>query len=201
MSTRRIILASASPSRKRLLESAGITPEIFVSGVDEEDPDLLALNPSEMVIALAIMKAHTVRNSHPVGENALVIGCDSTFEFEGQNLGKPLTRDAAIARAKLMRGKSGYLHTGHSVIDTAQDIEVSDISTSKVTFVEMTDREIDEYVDSGEPLQVAGGFTLDGRSAPFISHIDGDPSGIIGLSLPTLRKIMINLGLEWGDLL
>jgi len=201
MSTRRVILASASPSRKRLLESSGITPEIFVSGVDEEDPDLLALKPSEMVIALAIMKAHTVRQNHPVGENALVIGCDSTFEFNGESLGKPLTRDAAIARAKLMRGKSGYLHTGHSVIDTAQDIEVSDISTSKVTFVDMTDREIEEYVDSGEPLQVAGGFTLDGRSAPFISHINGDPSGIIGLSLPTLRKIMINLGLEWGDLL
>ena len=201
MSRRRVILASASPSRKRLLESSGITPEIFVSGVDEEDPDLLALKPSEMVIALAIMKAHTVRQNHPVGENALVIGCDSTFEFNGESLGKPLTRDAAIARAKLMRGKSGYLHTGHSVIDTAQDIEVSDISTSKVTFVDMTDREIEEYVDSGEPLQVAGGFTLDGRSAPFISHINGDPSGIIGLSLPTLRKIMINLGLEWGDLL
>jgi len=201
MSTRRVILASASPSRKRLLESSGITPEIFVSGVDEEDPNLLALKPSEMVIALAIMKAHTVRQNHPVGENALVIGCDSTFEFNGESLGKPLTRDAAIARAKLMRGKSGYLHTGHSVIDTAQDIEVSDISTSKVTFVDMTDREIEEYVDSGEPLQVAGGFTLDGRSAPFISHINGDPSGIIGLSLPTLRKIMINLGLEWGDLL
>jgi septum formation protein len=201
MSIRRVILASASPSRKRLLESSGITPEIFVSGVDEEDPDLLALKPSEMVIALAIMKAHTVRQNHPVGDNALVIGCDSTFEFNGENLGKPLTRDAAIARAKMMRGKSGYLHTGHSVIDTAQDIEVSDISTSKVTFVDMTDREIEEYVDSGEPLQVAGGFTLDGRSAPFISHIDGDPSGIIGLSLPTLRKIMINLGLEWGDLL
>ena len=201
MSRRRVILASASPSRKRLLESSGITPEIFVSGVDEEDRDLLALKPSEMVIALAIMKAHTVRQNHPVGDNALVIGCDSTFEFNGESLGKPLTRDAAIARAKLMRGKSGYLHTGHSVIDTAQDIEVSDISTSKVTFVDMTDREIEEYVDSGEPLQVAGGFTLDGRSAPFISHIDGDPSGIIGLSLPTLRKIMINLGLEWGDLL
>jgi len=201
MSKRRIILASASLSRKRLLESAGISPEVLVSGVDEEDPALLALKPSEMVIALAIMKAHTVRNTFPVGDNAIVIGCDSTFECEGANLGKPLTRDAAIARAKSMRGKSGYLHTGHSVIDTAQDIEVSDISTSKVSFVEMTDREIDDYVDSGEPLQVAGGFTLDGRSAPFISHIDGDPSGIIGLSLPTLRKIMINLGLEWGDLL
>ena len=192
MSRRRIILASASPSRKRLLESAGITPEILVSGVNEEDPDLLALAPSEMVIALAIMKAHTVRNSHDIGADALVIGCDSTFEFEGENLGKPLTRKAAIERAKKMRGKSGYLHTGHSVID---------ISTSKVTFVDMTDREIEQYVDTGEPLQVAGGFTLDGRSAPFISHIDGDPSGIIGLSLPTLRKIMINLGLEWGDLL
>jgi len=201
MSKRRIILASASPSRKRLLESAGISPEVLVSGVDEEDPALLALKPSEMVIALAIMKAHTVRSSFPVGDNAIVIGCDSTFECEGANLGKPLTRDAAITRAKSMRGKSGYLHTGHSVIDTAQNIEVSDISTSRVSFVEMTDREIDDYVDSGEPLQVAGGFTLDGRSAPFISHIDGDPSGIIGLSLPTLRKIMINLGLEWGDLL
>ncbi len=201
MSKRCIILASASPSRKRLLESAGISPEIYVSGVDEEDPDLLSLKPSEMVIALAIMKAHTVRNSHPVGENALVIGCDSTFEFNGQNLGKPLTREAAIERALMMRGKSGYLHTGHSVIDTAQDIEVSDISTSKVTFADMTDREIEDYVASGEPLQVAGGFTLDGRSAPFITHIDGDPSGIIGLSLPTLRKIMINLGVEWGDLL
>jgi septum formation protein len=201
MSKRRIILASASPSRKRLLESAGISPEVLVSGVDEEDPALLALKPSEMVIALAIMKAHTVRNTFPVGDNAIVIGCDSTFECEGANLGKPLTRDAAITRAKSMRGKSGYLHTGHSVIDTAQNIEVSDISTSRVSFVEMTDREIEDYVDSGEPLQVAGGFTLDGRSAPFISHIDGDPSGIIGLSLPTLRKIMINLGLEWGDLL
>lgn len=201
MSKRRIILASASPSRKRLLESVGIAPEILVSGVHEEDPDLLSLKPSEMVIALAIMKAHTVRNSHDLGHNSLVIGCDSTFEFEGQNLGKPLTREAAIDRAQAMRGKSGYLHTGHCVIDTAQDIEVSDISTSKVTFVEMTDREIEDYVNSGEPLNVAGGFTLDGLSAPFISHIDGDPSGIIGLSLPTLRKIMINLGLEWGDLL
>lgn len=201
MSTRRIILASASPSRKRLLESVGISPEILVSGVNEEDPDLLALKPSEMVIALAIMKAHTVRNSHPVGDNALVIGCDSTFEFEGQNLGKPLTAEAAIARAKSMRGKSGYLHTGHSIIDTAQEIEVSDLSTSKVTFVDMSDREIEEYVATGEPLSVAGGFTLDGLSAPFIAHIDGDPSGIIGLSLHTLRKMAINLGLEWGDLL
>lgn len=199
MSNYRIILASASPSRKRLLESVGISPEIIVSGVDEENPELLALAPREMVIALAILKAHTVKASaNP--ENALIIGCDSTFEFEGENLGKPLTVENAIARAKAMRGKSGYLHTGHCVIDTRGGYEVSDLSTSKVTFANMSDEEIENYVATGEPLNVAGGFTLDGFSAPFITHIDGDPSGIIGLSLPTLRKIIINLGLKWSDL-
>ena len=100
----------------------------------------------------------------------------------------------------MLSGKSGYLHTGHSVIDTDQGIEVSDISTSKVTFAKMTDEEIQDYVDSKEPLEVAGGFTLDGLSAPFITHVEGDPSGIIGLSLPTLRKITLNLGLNWSDI-
>ncbi len=200
MSNYRVILASASPSRKRLLESVGITPEIVVSGVNEEDPDLLALAPREMVIALAILKAHTAKASLANTDGALIIGCDSTFEFEGENLGKPLTAENAIARAKAMRGKSGYLHTGHCVIDSKGGFEVSDLSTSKVTFADMSDEEIESYVATGEPLNVAGGFTLDGFSAPFITHIDGDPSGIIGLSLPTLRKIIINLGLKWSDL-
>jgi len=200
MSNYRVILASASPSRKRLLESVGITPEIVVSGVDEEDPDLLALAPREMVIALAILKAHTAKALLGDTDGALIIGCDSTFEFAGQNLGKPLTAENAVARAKAMRGKSGYLHTGHCVIDTKGGFEVSDLSTSKVTFADMSDEEIENYVATGEPLNVAGGFTLDGLSAPFITHIDGDPSGIIGLSLPTLRKIIINLGLKWSDL-
>ena len=200
MSNYRVILASASPSRKRLLESVGIIPEIIVSGVDEEDPDLLALAPREMVIALAILKAHTAKTALAQTDGALIIGCDSTFEFEGQNLGKPLTVERAVARAKAMRGKSGYLHTGHCVIDTKGGFEVSDLSTSKVTFADMSDEEIENYVATGEPLNVAGGFTLDGFSAPFITHIDGDPSGIIGLSLPTLRKIIINLGLKWSDL-
>ena len=199
MSNLRIILASASPSRKRLLESVGVSPEIIVSGVDEENPELLALAPREMVIALAILKAHTVRESAKPTD-ALIIGCDSTFEFEGKNLGKPLTAENAIARAKAMRGKSGLLHTGHCVIDTRGGYEVSDVSTSRVTFADMSDEEIENYVATGEPLNVAGGFTLDGLSAPFITHIDGDPSGIIGLSLPTLRKIIINLGLKWSDL-
>jgi len=198
--TRRVILASASPSRKRLLESVNIDFDVLVSGVDEENPEITRLTPSEMVIALAIMKAHTVKNTFDCGRNSLIIGCDSTFEFDGQSLGKPVTPTNAIARARLLSGKSGLLHTGHCVIDTAQGIEVSDISTSKVHFAKMSDEEIERYVDSGEPLEVAGGFTLDGLSAPFISHIEGDPSGIIGLSLPTLRNIVINLGLKWSDL-
>lgn len=203
MSKHKVILASASPSRAKLLQSAGIKHEVLVSGVDEEDSEILTLKPAEMVLALAIMKAHTVKNNYTdeIGADALIIGCDSSFEFEGENLGKPLTPEVAIARAKAVRGKSGYLHTGHCVIDTRQGLEVSDISTSKVTFAAMSDREIEDYVASGEPLHVAGGFTLDGRSAPFITHIEGDPSGIIGLSLPTLRKIMINLGIEWSELL
>ena len=196
--SKQIILASASPSRKRILESVGIHPRIEISGVDEETPELLALAPADLVIALAILKAHTVFNNHLEITNALIIGCDSTFEFAGASLGKPGSPAAAIERCHLLSGKSGYLHTGHSVIDTDQGIEVSDISTSKVTFAKMTAREIEDYVATGEPLEVAGGFTLDGHSAPFITHIEGDPSGIIGLSLPTLRKITINLGLEWS---
>ena len=196
--SKHIILASASPSRKRILESVGITPRIAVSGVNEETPELLALKPADLVIALAILKAHTVYNADPEISNTLIIGCDSTFEFEGESLGKPVTRENAIARCRQLSGKSGYLHTGHCVIDTDQGIEVADISTSKVTFAHMSDQEIINYVGTGEPLEVAGGFTLDGHSAPFISHIEGDPSGIIGLSLPTLRKITINLGLEWS---
>jgi septum formation protein len=196
--SKEIVLASASPSRKKLLETIGINPTIKVSGVDEETPELLALSPAGLVIALAILKAHTVRKNSPELTNALIIGCDSTFEFEGQNLGKPGSVEAALERCRMLSGKTGYLHTGHCVIDVDQELEVSDISTSKVTFAKMTENEIINYVNTGEPIQVAGGFTLDGHSAPFITHIEGDPSGIIGLSLPTLRKITINLGLEWS---
>jgi len=199
-----IVLASASPSRKRLLESIGITPVISVSGVDEETPELLALAPADLVIALAILKAHSVHHALQANKtdltHSLIIGCDSTFEFQGESLGKPLTPEAAIERCQRLSGQTGYLHTGHCVIDPAQGLEVSDISTAKVTFAKMTDAEISDYVASGEPLHVAGGFTLDGLSAPFITHIEGDPSGIIGLSLPTLRKIAINLGLQWSDI-
>ena len=193
-----IILASASPSRLRLLESVGITPSILVSGVDEDASEFESLSPAELVIALAILKAHTVKDKAPV--NSLIIGCDSTFEFEGKSLGKPVTKTKAIERCKQLSGKTGYLHTGHCLIDLRQGIELSERSTAKVQFAQMTDAEIIDYVDSDEPLNVAGGFTLDGLSAPFITKIEGDPSGIIGLSLPLLRKMIISLGYSWPEL-
>jgi len=150
-----VILASSSTSRLRLLESAGITPKVLISGVDEEASEFDLLSPAELVIALAILKAHTVKESAP--ENSLIIGCDSTFEFNGKSLGKPGNREKAIARCKELSGKSGYLHTGHCLIDLKQGIELSERSTAKVQFAQMTEAEIIDYVDSGEPLNVAGG--------------------------------------------
>ena len=111
-----------------------------------------------------------------------------------------MNRATAIDRSTALRGNYGYLHTGHCVIDTLQGIEYSDISTSKVFFADMTDNEISQYADSGEPLHVAGGFTLDGLSAPFIERIEGDPSGIIGLSMPLLRRAVMSFGLEWSNI-
>jgi len=195
----KIVLASASPSRLRLLTSAGIKPTVVVSGVDEEDVAYSQLTPRELVTALAIVKAHTVRTF--IDYPALIIGCDSTFEFEGESLGKPGSAINAIARAKMLRGNSGLLHTGHCIIDTEKEIEISDVATTRVHFANMTDEEIEGYVATGEPLHVAGGFTLDGISAPFITKIEGETSNVIGLSLPSLRNAVNQLGYKWFELL
>ena len=192
-----VVLASQSASRRRLLESAGLKPKILVSRVDEETPFFNSLSPSDMVIALAITKAHTIRDQ--IDYPAIIIGCDSTFEFEGESLGKPGEPSIAKERASRVRGNSGFLHTGHCVIDTAKNIEISDRVTTKVTFSDMTDDEIDDYVASGEPLHVAGGFTLDGFSSPFIPSIEGDYTNVVGISMPFLRKAMNQLGYSWPE--
>ena len=195
----KIVLASASPSRLRLLTSAGINPTVVVSGVDEEDSAYSQLSPRELVIALAIVKAHTVKAL--IDYPALIVGCDSTFEFEGESLGKPGTAANAIVRAKRLRGKSGLLHTGYCIIDTEKEVEISDVATTRVHFADMSDEEIEGYVATGEPLNVAGGFTLDGLSAPFITKIEGETSNVIGLSLPLLRSAVNKLGYKWFELI
>ena len=193
-----IVLASASKSRRRLLESAGLSPKIMVSNVDEETEFFNSMNPSDMVIALAITKAHTVREQ--IDFPAIIIGCDSTFEFDGESLGKPGTPEIAIERAQRVRGNSGLLHTGHCIIDTFKDKEISDRVTTRVNFADITDEEIIDYVATEEPLHVAGGFTLDGFSSPFIASIEGDYTNVVGISMPFLRKACAQLGYSWPQI-
>jgi len=191
----RIVLASQSTSRRRLLEDAGLKPTIIVSKVDEETDFFNAMSPEDMVIALAVSKAHTVREM--IDYPAIIIGCDSTFDVDGVSFGKPGTPEIAIARAKKISGRTGLLHTGHCVIDTEKGIEIADRVTTKVTFTDMTDEEIADYVASEEPLHVAGGFTLDGFGSPFIPVIEGDYTNVVGISMPFLRKAMQQLGYSW----
>ena len=192
-----IILASASASRRRLLESAGLTPTIMVSHVDEESEFFNAMAPIDMVIALAITKAHTIREQ--IDFPAIIIGCDSTFEFDGVSFGKPGTPQIAFERAKRVQGNVGLLHTGHCLIDTTKDREISSIVTTKVTFDSMSDDEIHDYVATGEPLHVAGGFTLDGFSSPFIPSIEGDYTNVVGISMAFIRKAFAQLGYSWPE--
>ena len=191
----RIVLASQSKSRRTLLEDAGLKPTIIVSNVDEETDFFNAMTPEDMVIALAISKAHTVREM--IDYPAIIIGCDSTFDVDGVSFGKPGTPEVAVERAKKISGRTGLLHTGHCIIDTERGIEIADRVTTKVTFTEMTDEEIHDYVASEEPLHVAGGFTLDGFGSPFIPIIEGDYTNVVGISMPFLRNAMKQLGYSW----
>ena len=191
----KIVLASQSTSRKRLLVDAGLNPEIIVSHVDEETDFFNAMTPADMVIALAISKAHTVREL--IDYPAIIIGCDSTFDVDGVSFGKPGTPEIARERARAISGRSGLLHTGHCIIDTEKGIEIADRVTTQVTFSKLTDEEIEDYIASGEPLQVAGGFTLDGHGSPFIPVIQGDYTNVVGISMPFLRAALTELGYTW----
>jgi septum formation protein len=190
-----IVLASQSTSRRRLLEGAGISPLVRVSHVDEETDFFNAMTPADMVIALAVTKAHTVREE--IDFPAIIIGCDSTFDVDGVSFGKPGSPAVARERALAISGRSGLLHTGHCVIDTEQGREIVDRITTKVTFSKMSSEEIDDYIASEEPLNVAGGFTLDGFGSPFIPIIEGDYTNVVGISMPFIRSAMSQLGYSW----
>ncbi|ESQ04564.1 Septum formation protein Maf [Streptomyces sp. PVA_94-07] len=191
-----MVLASASPARLGLLRQAGLAPEVIVSGVDEEA--LTADSPGALALVLAEAKAAAVA-LRPEAAGSVLIGCDSVLDLDGLALGKPADTEDATARWKAMRGRNGVLRTGHCVIDTASGRRASATASTTVRFGEPSDEEIAAYVASGEPLHVAGAFTLDGRSAPFIDGIDGDPGNVIGLSLPLLRRLLTELDLAITD--
>ena len=193
--TRRLVLASSSPARLRLLRAAGLDPEVIVSGVPEDD--LGDAPPRQLVAVLAERKATAVV---PAAGDALVIGCDSSLDIDGVARGKPGTAEEAVARWRRMRGVTGTLLTGHCLIDTRAPAKLVDVAATAVRFGRPSDAEIAAYVATGEPLGVAGAFTLEGRSAPFIDGIDGDPSNVMGLSLPLLRRLLTRLGVSVTDL-
>ena len=226
MSRVRLLLASASPARLTTLRAAGVEPEVLVSGVDE--PAVLdaarangPLSPADAVLVLAQAKARDVvgrvRGTEPRTVD-VVLGCDSMLELDGEVLGKPASPDDARERWRAMRGRTGVLHTGHWLVDLrddgdrARDLaapgpvpadrphELGETSSTAVTFADVTDAEIDAYVATGEPLHVAGAFTIDGLGGAFVERVDGDHHGVVGLSLPTLRRLLRARDVAWTDL-
>jgi len=194
----KLILASTSPARKKLMLEAGLDFEITSPGLDE-DALVFEMNPStpkDLTQLLATAKARAVIKDHP---ESLVIGCDSALWFDGEILGKPLESAVAIARWKRMRGQSGELFSGHCVIDTKTNQVSQRVTSTKVFFAELTDQQIERYVRTNEPLQVAGAFTIDGMGGAFIERIEGDYHTVVGLSLVALRKMIEELGHNYQD--
>jgi septum formation protein len=192
----RFVLASASPARLKTLRGAGVEPEVIVSGVDEDD--VTAESPGELARVLATLKARAVVAG--LTEHATVLGCDSVLELDGEPFGKPGTPEIARSRLRSMRGRTGVLHTGHCLIDTASKQEIRELESTKVYFADLTDEEIDAYVATGEPLVVAGSFTVDGFGGPFVTGIEGDYHNVVGLSLPLLRRMLAEVGISWPAL-
>lgn len=204
----RLVLASTSPARLTLLRAGGIEPETIAPMVDEDEVTAVAKaagqirTTEDMVLLLARAKAEAVL-ARPETAGAVVIGCDSSLEFNGESLGKPHLPEVAAARWKAMRGNSGSLYSGHWVIDNRDPQNpkaVGRASNSKVYFADLTDEEIDAYVATGEPLKVAGAFTIDGIGGAFLTKIEGDAHTVIGLSLPTLRELVNELGIAYPSL-
>jgi septum formation protein len=205
-----LVLASASPARLETLRRAGIEPRVTVSTVDEDavlasarEAALAsggALSPADAVLMLARAKAESVAASVPPGpggERILVLGCDSMLELDGEIHGKPATPAMARERWRAMRGREGWLHTGHWIVDVAGGPDSAGhgrTASTLVRFAELSDAEIDDYIATGEPLRVAGAFTVDGLGGPFVTGIEGDFHNVVGLSLPLLRLLLIESG-------
>jgi septum formation protein len=201
-----VVLASASPARLAVLRGAGLDPEVIVSGVDEDA--FSAPSTGELAGVLATAKASKVAagladaasgDAGP-GDAGLVIGCDSMLDLEGRAYGKPESTDDAAARWREMSGKSGTLFTGHCVIDTASGRQRREVAATTVRFGTPTDAEISAYVNTGEPLGMAGAFTIEGLGGWFVESIDGDHNNVIGISLPLLRRMFADLGVTIPDL-
>ncbi|MFJ4255138.1 Maf family protein [Microbacterium sp. NPDC090003] len=209
----RVCLASTSPARLMLLRQAGIEPLTLSPDVDEDAVAAAAavergaeLPPAELVLLLGRAKAADVarRLSAEGSFDGVVIGGDSMFELGGRVYGKPYTAEEATRRWKEMRGATGVLHSGHSVFRVspgAEPVEATATAAASVTFADdITDAEIAAYVASGEPLLVAGAFTVDSLGGAFITRVDGDPSTVVGMSLSTVRRLAAELGVVWTDL-
>ncbi|MGC4878113.1 Maf family protein [Micromonospora sp. DT43] len=236
----RLVLASASPARRKSLQAAGIQPDVLVSGVDESV--VVTDRAEDLCLELARLKAQAVlarlspatsanedtatgntasngstantgngttagtRNetgktaSTGTGQRTLIIGCDSVLAFDGEILGKPADPADATQRWLRMRGRSGVLHSGHCLIDSVTGRRAEAVASTTVHFADISDDEIAAYVATGEPLAVAGAFTIDGLGGPFVERIEGDPGTVVGLSMPLLRRLLAELGLQITDL-
>jgi septum formation protein len=190
----RLVLASASPARRKVLADAGIDVEVVVSGVDE---DVTAASTRAAVLVLAERKGRAVAARCP---GALVLACDSILDLDGEAAGKPGTAEAAVAQWRRMAGREGTLWTGHFLADTRDGREVLAAAGTVVRFGRPSEAELAAYVATGEPLELAGACSLEGYGAPFLDGIDGDPSNVIGLSLPLLRRMLGQLGIAITDL-
>jgi len=219
-----LLLASASPARRSTLLAAGVDPLVRVSSVDEDAVVAAAqelaggaLEAADIALLLARAKAEDVVAASDVDEafgergedvpgGILVLGCDSVLELGGEVHGKPADAGEAAARWRRMRGSTGVLHTGHWLVDLRDHDGggtggmVGGTASTRVHFVDLDDAEVDAYVATGEPLRVAGAFTLDGLGGPYVAGIEGDPSNVIGVSLPLLRELVRELGVDWHDL-
>jgi septum formation protein len=202
-----LVLASASPARLATLRNAGIEPRVIVADIDEpavvEEYGGAALPAEDVALLLARRKAEVVAAQV---DDALVVGCDSVLELDGEVHGKPAGPDQAVARWQRMRGREGVLHSGHWLVDTRDrdaggtGLTTGAVASTVVRFSDISDAEIAAYVATGEPLAVAGAFTIDGLGGAFVDGVDGDPHTVVGLSLPLLRRLLAEAEVSWTSL-